>query len=149
MKSSLLLLLVFLLWGPAGRAQAIPGDEVPPLTFVALQQLYPEARQVKWKRTQGWYQASYTQNQTQHLVRFDANGDVQATGDNIPIEALPEPVRYTLTNHFPSRKFCQANKVVNTHTEVITYEIATCESYLSRTVTLTPNGQKAPRTHRW
>ncbi|OGX88870.1 hypothetical protein [Hymenobacter glacialis] len=149
MKSPLLLLLAFLLWGPAGRAQSIPPAQVPPLTFVALQQLYPQAREVKWKRSQGWYQASYSQNQTQHLVRFDANGDVQATGDDMPIEALPEPVRYTLTNHFPSRKFCQAYKVLNTHTGAITYEMATCESYFSRTVVLTPNGQKLPRTYRW
>ncbi len=148
MKSALPFLLAVILWGPAGHAQAIAEAQVPPLTFVALQTLFPEAREVKWKRTQGWYQASYAQNQTRHFVRFDAYGDVQATGEEVPVEGLPEPVRYTLTHHYPSRKFCQAYKVVNTHTEAITYEIATCEDYFSRTVVLNPNGQKVPHTHR-
>ena len=124
--------------------QAIAEAQVPPLAFVALQQRYPQARDVKWKRAQGWYQANYSQYQIHHLARFDINGDVQATGNNMALAALPMPVQHILTTHFPSRKTCQAYKIVNAHTGGITYEMATCESYVSRTITLTADGLKIP-----
>ena len=140
-----LLFFVALLGGPASHAQAIPADQVPPLAFVALQALYPQARNVKWKRAQGWYQASYSQSQTHRLVRFNPNGDVKATGTAVALNTLPLPVRRTLTSHYPSRKICQADQVTNTQTGNLTYELATCESFISSTIVLTANGLKAPR----
>jgi hypothetical protein len=144
---SMLLLVATLIPGPASYAQAIADAQVPPLAFAALQELYPQAQNVKWKRAKGWYQASYTQSQTHRLVRFDTNGDVQATGNDIALGALPLPVRRTLSQHFPSRKICQAAEITNAHTGGITYEMATCESFVSSTITLTPNGLKVPRIH--
>ena len=147
MKTPLLLFAVLLL-GPALRAQSIPDAQVPPLAFVALQQQYPQARNVKWKRAQGWYQASYTQSQVRRLVRFNPNGDVQATGTAVALDTLPLPVRRTLTNRYPSRKICQADQITNAQTRGITYELATCESFISNTIVLTANGLKVPRAHR-
>ncbi len=121
---------------------------MPQLAFVALQQLYPQARDVKWKRAQGWYQASYTQREVRQLVRFSPNGDVEATGTAIALEALPPAVRQTLATRYPSRKICQADLVTNARTEVITYEAATCESFISSTIVLTPDGVKVPRVRR-
>ncbi len=144
-----LLLLVALLWGPAAApAQAIADAQVPPLAFVALQMQYPQARNVHWKRAQGWYQASYLHNETHRLVRFDANGDVRATGYDLPPAALPLPVRRTLAQRFLNRKICQAAAITNAHTGETTYEMATCESYVSNTIVLTANGLKAPYARR-
>lgn len=142
---TLLLLLAALLLLPAAHAQAIPNDEVPPLAFAALQALYPQAQQVKWKRAQGWYQASYVQSQAYRLVRFNPNGDVESTGTTIALRTLPLPVRQTLTNHYPSRKICQAAEITNARTGGLTYEMATCESFISSTIILTANGLKVPR----
>ena len=139
-----LLLFAALLWGHVLHAQAISDAQVPPLAFVALQELYPQARNVKWKRAQGWYQASYTQSQVRRLVRFSPNGDVEATGTAVALGTLPLPVQRTLTNHYPSRKVCQASQITNTRTGSITYELATCESFISNTIILTANGMKAP-----
>ncbi|WP_210521186.1 hypothetical protein [Hymenobacter terricola] len=144
MKISLLLFAA-LLWGPASHAQAIPADQVPPLAFVALQELYPQARNVKWKKAQGWYQASYSQSQVRRLVRFNTNGDVEATGTAVALGTLPLPVRRTLTDHYPSRTICQADEITNTQTGSLTYEMATCESFISSTIVLTANGLKVPR----
>ncbi|MET4072844.1 hypothetical protein [Hymenobacter sp. UYCo722] len=138
------LLFVANSWGLASHAQAIPDAQVPPLAFLALQQQYPQARNVKWKRTQGWYQASYTQNQVRRLVRFSPEGDVEATGTAIALGTLPLPVRRTLTDHYPSRKICQADQITNARTGNLTYELATCESFISNTIVLTTNGMKAP-----
>lgn len=140
-----LLLFVFLWWALASHAQSIPTDQVPPLAFVTLQQLYPQAREVKWKRAQGWYQASYTQSNVRRLVRFSSNGDVEATGTAIALSALPPAVRQTLTTRFPNRKVCQADQVTNAHTKEITYEMGTCESFISNTIILTASGVKVPR----
>jgi len=140
-----LLLFVALLLGQASHAQAIAADQVPPLAFVALQELYPQARNVKWKKTRGWYQASYFQSQTRRLVRFSPNGDVEATGTAIALDTLPLPVRLTLTNHYPSRKICQADQITDAQTGGLTYELATCESFVSSTIVLTANGLKVPR----
>ncbi len=128
------------------HAQAIPDAQVPPLAHVALQQLYPQAREVKWKRTQGWYQASYTQGLARRLVRFNLNGDVEATGQDMTLSALPVPIRHTLTTYYPTRTICRAIKVTNARTGGLTYEMATCETAISRTITLTANGRKIPRT---
>jgi|GEM_PF-2075792 len=144
----LVLLAVSILLASTAMAQPISAEQVPPLAFVALQQHYPQAQNVRWKRAQGWYQASYSQNAAQRLVRFSDSGDVEATGENISLTALPLPVRNTLTKHYPTRKICQAARITNARTKAITYEVATCETFISRTIVLMPNGVKVPRTVR-
>ena len=141
MKPLLLLCALFLMAG-AGHAQLITSDLVPPLAFVALQQHYPLARKVQWKKTQGLYQARFTQSRAVQLVRFSADGDVEATGAPLALNALPASVRYTLVAHYPSRKVCQADKFVNARTQAITYETATCESNVSRTLVFNADGTK-------
>ncbi|MBF9239306.1 hypothetical protein I2I05_18080 [Hymenobacter sp. BT683] len=143
---TLLLLGVVLLLASSSRAQLISSDQVPPLAFVALQQQHPRATTVQWKKTQGLYQASFTQGPAQQLVRFTANGDVESTGVPLAVSALPASVLQTLAVHYPSRKVCQAAKFVNAHTQAITYEAATCESSLSRTLVFTADGRKVRRT---
>ncbi|SFP88910.1 hypothetical protein [Hymenobacter arizonensis] len=145
---SLLVLAAALGPGLAAQAQVMPSAHVPPLPFMALQQRYPLARNVKWKRTQGWYQASYTQNQAHLLVRFDRNGAVQATGYDVASDALPLPVQRALAERFADRKICQAAAITNAYTQVLTYEMATCESHISYTIILTPSGARVPRVRR-
>lgn len=132
----------------AGRsdAQLITPALVPPLAFAALQQHYPLARQVQWKKTQGLYQASFTQSQAVQLVRFSDGGNVEASGSPLALSALPASVRHTLSAHYPSRKVCQAAKFVNARTDAITYETATCESNISRTLVFTADGRKMRRS---
>ena len=127
------------------HAQLITSDLVPPLAFVALQRHYPLARKVQWKRTQGLYQASFTQSQAVQLVRFSPDGDVEATGAPLSLNALPASVRHTLVAHYPSRKVCRADKFVNARTRAITYETATCESNVSRTLVFNADGTKLRR----
>ena len=142
------LLLLGAALGLAGssHAQLIGPDQVPPLAFMALHQHYPLATRVQWKKTQGLYQASFNQDRDQQFIRFSDNGDVQATGAPLAVSALPASVLHTLTAHYPSRKVCQAAKFVNARTEAITYEAATCESNVSRTLVFTADGRKVPRT---
>ncbi|OGX86764.1 hypothetical protein BEN47_12315 [Hymenobacter lapidarius] len=147
MKTLFLLGAALLLAG-SSQAQLITPDQVSPLAFVALQQHYPHATKVQWKKTQGLYQASFTQGPAQQSVRFTENGDVEATGAPLTIGALPASVRHTLAAHYPSRKVCQAAKYVNARTEAITYEAATCESNVSRTLVFTADGRKQHRAGR-
>ncbi|MDQ2770702.1 MAG: hypothetical protein M3Y54_09395 [Bacteroidota bacterium] len=144
MKTSILLSAALLL-AVSSHAQLISPDQVPPLAFVALQQHYPRATRVQWKKTQGLYQVSFNQGTGQQFVRFTDDGDVEATGTPIALSALPASVRQTLTAHYPSRKVCQADRFVNTRTAAITYETATCESNLSRTLVFTADGLKQRR----
>jgi hypothetical protein len=141
----LLVLVAALVPHQALHAQTIAEENVPPLAFGAMLQLYPQARQVKWKVFQDWYQASYTQDQTHRLVRFNSNGDVEATGQDMAPSALSLPIKHTLTTYYPTRTICRAIEVTNTQTGGLTYEMATCETALSRTITLTANGRKIPR----
>ena len=115
---------------------------------MALQELCPQARNVKWKKIQGWYQASYSQSRFRRLVRVNPNGNVEATGTAVALGTLPLPVRRTLTNHYPSRKICQADQITTTQTGNITYELAICGSITSSTIVLTANDLKAPRVRR-
>jgi hypothetical protein len=139
------LLWVALVPGPAAHAQAMAEESVPPLAFGAMFQQYPQARQVTWRRVADWYQASYTQRQTHRLVRFNSNGDVEATGQELALSALSAPIQHTLTTYYPTRTFCRAMEVTDARTGGLTYEIATCETAISRTITLTADGRKIPR----
>ncbi|TPG57993.1 chemotaxis protein CheB [Hymenobacter nivis] len=144
--AKLLLLLLWLALVPGlARAQAIAVETVPPLAFGAMFRQYPQARQITWRRFQAWYQASYTQGSNRRLVRFSSNGDVEATGQDIALSALSLPIQHTLTTYYPTRTFCRAIEVTNARTGALTYEMATCETALSRTITLTANGRKIPR----
>ena len=139
------LLGVALLAGPTAHAQAMAAADVPPLAFGAMFQQYPQAGQITWRRFHDWYQASYTQSQAHRLVRFNSNGDVEATGQDMALGALSLPIQHTLTTYYPTRTFCRAIEVTNARTGGLTYEMATCETALSRTITLTANGRKTPR----
>jgi hypothetical protein len=98
----LLLLAATLGPGSAARAQALAEAQVPPLPYVAMQQQYPLARQVTWRRFQSWYQASYAQGSARRLVRFNLNGDVEATGQDLALSALSAPIQYTLSKYYPT-----------------------------------------------
>jgi hypothetical protein len=141
----LCLLGAALLSGPAARAQAMAVEDVPPLAYGAMFQQYPQARQVAWRRFGGWYQASYTQGPARRLVRFSSNGDVEATGQDMALGALSRPIRHVLATYYSTRTFCRAIEVTNARTGGLTYEMATCETAFSRTITLTANGRKIPR----
>ncbi|AMR29442.1 hypothetical protein A0257_21655 [Hymenobacter psoromatis] len=127
------------------HAQALAVEKVPPLAYGAMFQHYPQAQQVSWRRFQDWYQASYTLGQTRRLVRFSSNGDVEATGQDMALSALSLPIKHTLTTYYPTRIFCRAIEVTNVRTGDLTYEMATCETALSRTITLLADGRKVPR----
>jgi hypothetical protein len=141
----LLLLLATLAPAHGLQAQTIAEENVPPLAFGAMLQLYPQARQVKWRRVQEWYQASYTQRQTYRLVRFTTTGEVAATGQDMALSALSLPIKRTLVMYYPTRTICRAVEIMNTQTGGLTYEMATCETASSRTITLTADGRKLPR----
>ena len=145
MKTFFLLAAALLLAG-GSHAQLISPDLVPPLAFAALQQHYPSATKAQWKKTQGLYQVSFGQGPAQQFVRFTTNGDVEATGAPLAVSALPATVRHTLAAHYPTRQVCQAARFVNARTEAVTYEAATCESNVSRTLVFTPDGLKVRRT---
>jgi hypothetical protein len=123
----------------------MPAEEVPPLAYGAMFQQYPQAQKVSWRRFQGWYQASYNIGPARRLVRFSRNGDVEATGQDMALGALSGPIQHTLATYYPTRTFCRAIEVTNARTGGLTYEIATCETAFSRTITLTANGRKTPR----
>ncbi len=131
--------------GQVVHAQAMAVEKVPPLAFGAMFRQYPQARQVTWRRFQDWYQASYTLGQTRRLVRFTSNGDVEATGQDMALSALSLPIKHTLSTYYPTRTFCRAIEVTDARTGALTYEVATCETALSRTITLTADGRKVPR----
>jgi hypothetical protein len=124
----LLLLLATLVPPQALQAQTIAEENVPPLAFGAMLQLYPQARQVKWRRVQEWYQASYTQRQTYRLVRFTTAGEVAATGQDMALSTLSLPIKRTLATYYPTRTICRAVEITNAQTGGLTYEMATCET---------------------
>jgi hypothetical protein len=82
-------------------------------------QLYPLARQVKWRRVQEWYQASYTQRQTYRLVRFTTAGEVAATGQDMALSALSLPIKCTPATYYPTRTICRAVEITNTQTRAL------------------------------
>jgi len=70
---------------------------------------------------------------------------VEATGQDMALGARALPIKHTLTACYPARTFGRAIEVTNARTGCLTYEMATCETAFSRTVTLTANDRKIPR----
>ena len=89
--------LVFLLAAVASvslaNAQKLSEKAVPEAVQSALQKNNPNAKEVKWEKEKGNYEAGFEVSKTDHSVLIDASGSIIETEVEISIDALPKNAR--------------------------------------------------------
>jgi hypothetical protein len=70
-------------------AQKISDKEVPAAVKSALQKKYPNAKDLKWEKEKGNYEAEFEVTKTDYSLLMDASGNVLETEVEIKTEQLP------------------------------------------------------------
>ncbi|HEX2846944.1 MAG TPA: PepSY-like domain-containing protein [Chitinophagaceae bacterium] len=103
------------------NAQKIQEKDVPAAVRTGLQKQFSNARNVKWEKEKGNYEAGFKVKQTDYSVLLGASGNIMETEAPIASDALPAPVKEYVSKHYPGKKIKEAAKITDAK-GVITYE---------------------------
>lgn len=121
MKKYLLLALAVVLTG-AAQAQELTAKQVPVAVTAAFQKAHPAAKQVKWEKEDGNYEAEFKQGVEELSVVLTAAGQLLETETEIRVAQLPAAVRGKLTSAYAGYQVTEAAKIVTAATGATTYE---------------------------
>lgn len=93
----------------------------PAAVKAAITKLYPTAKNVKFEKEDGDYEAGFKHNGKSMSVVLDANGTVKETETEITISELPPAVRNYVAKQMPGKKIKEAAEIVDAK-GVKTYE---------------------------
>ncbi len=117
--------LVFLLAAVASvsfaSAQKVQEKDVPTSVKVGLQKKFPNAKNVKWEKEKGNYEAGFKATKTDYSVLLTASGNIVETEVNIAIHALPASVKTYVAKNYPGKKIKEAAKITDAK-GTVTYE---------------------------
>ena len=97
-------------------------EQVPAAAVAAFKAAHPAAREVKWEKEAGNYEASFQQEQGETSLVFLPTGQLLETETEIPVGQLPEAVRAKLARQYGGYKVTEAAKIVAAATGAATYE---------------------------
>ncbi|MCZ2357619.1 MAG: PepSY-like domain-containing protein [Bacteroidia bacterium] len=120
MKKTVILLSVMFTVLSA-NAQKISDKEVPAVVKSALQKNYPNAKELKWEKEKGNYEAEFEVNETDYSLLIDASGNILETEIEIKVDALPAKVKDYITKNYAGQKIKEATKITSSK-GVVTYE---------------------------
>lgn len=102
-------------------AQKLSDKDLPQSVKSAFQKAYPAAKEVKWEKEGGNYEASFDYNKTDYSVLYDANGNLIETEVEIELDQLPKSVAEYVATHYKNQKIKEAAKITDAK-GLITYE---------------------------
>jgi hypothetical protein len=88
-------------------------DDTPAAVKAAIARLYPTARNVKFEKENGDYEAGFKHNGKSMSVVLDVKGTVKETETEIPVSALPAAVRDYVAKQMPGKKIKEAAEIVD------------------------------------
>ncbi|MEZ0612434.1 PepSY-like domain-containing protein [Fibrella sp. WM1] len=88
-------------------------DETPAAVKATIARLYPTAKNVKFEKEDGDYEAGFKHNGKSMSVVLDAKGTVKETETEIPVNALPAAVRDYVAKQMPGKKIKEAAEIVD------------------------------------
>lgn len=109
MKKSLFVYALALL----ASVSAAVAETPPAAVKAAVMKLYPTAKNVKYDKEDGDYEASFMQNGKNMSVVLDAKGTVKETETTIDVAALPASVRDYVAKHHAGKKIKEAAEIVD------------------------------------
>lgn len=88
-------------------------DNTPAAVKAAIARLYPAAKNVKFEKENGDYEAGFKHNGKSMSVVLDAKGNVKETETVIAISELPTAVRDYVAKQMPGKKIKEAAEIVD------------------------------------
>ena len=102
------------------NAQRIKESEVPQAVRTSFTKAYPRAKEVKWDKEDGAFEASFDQNKTDMSVLLDEKGMVKEVETHIEKTELPKAIQETIAKEFPGYKINETAKILTKG--ITTYE---------------------------
>lgn len=106
------------------NAQKVSDKEVPTTVKNTLQKNYPNAKELKWEKEKGNYEAEFEVNETDYSVLIDVSGNIIETEVEIKIDELPANAKAYISKNYAEQKIKEAAKITDSK-GVVTYEAET------------------------
>jgi hypothetical protein len=103
------------------NAQKIKEADIPAAVKTEFKSLYADAKEVKWEKEKGNYEANFTKDKTEMSVTIDASGKLLETETTIASSALPKAATDYLAKNLPGKKIKEASMIKDASGKV-TYE---------------------------
>lgn len=120
-KSAILLAAMFA--ATFANAQKNSDKDVPAIVKATLQKNYPDAKEIKWEKEKGNYEAEFEVEETDYSLLIDASGNVLETEVEIKSDALPVKAKEYVSKNYPGQKIKEAAKITDSR-GLVTYEAA-------------------------
>lgn len=102
-------------------AQKTQDKNVPAAVKSSFQKQYPDAKEVKWEKENGNYEAEFEQTETDYSVLLDASGNILETEIEISSDALPAKAKEYISKNYAGQKIKEAAKIIDAK-GTVTYE---------------------------
>jgi hypothetical protein len=106
MKKTIAALLCFA--SLAAGAQKMVASKVPAAVKASFTKSFPTAKDTKWEKEDGDYEAAFTQNGQKMSASFDASGAWKETEKTIALASLPAAATKYLQQHYKGQKVKEA-----------------------------------------
>ena len=102
-------------------AQKTQDKNVPAIVKTSFLKQYPDAKEVKWEKENGNYEAEFELNETDYSVLLDASGNIIETEIEISVDALPANAKEYVSKNHQGQKIKEAAKITDAK-GTVTYE---------------------------
>lgn len=93
-------------------AQKTKEQNVPQVIKKALNEKFPNAKNVKWDKEENNFEASFKNNNIDNSILFNANGKIIETEIAIEVNQLPKNALQYLNDNFKNQKVKEAAKII-------------------------------------
>lgn len=111
MKKSVMTLALIML-SLVSFAQKTKEQNVPQVIKKALNEKFPNAKNVKWDKEENNFEASFKNNNIDNSILFNANGKIIETEIAIEVNQLPKKALQYLNDNFKNQKVKEAAKII-------------------------------------
>ena len=102
-------------------AQKTQDKNVPVAVKTSFLKQYPDAKEVKWEKENGNYEAEFEVGETDYSVLIDASGNIIETEIEISVDALPANAKEYVSKNHAGQKIKEAAKITDAK-GTVTYE---------------------------
>ena len=121
--------VIMVVWLSSASAQKQANKNVPANVSAAFAKLYPNVKDAKWHKEEGYYEAKFMEDGKEMAVHLDRTGELLQREYYIKATELPQNVQNYLNEHYPKANYSEASKMVNPK-GVIHYEVEVKEKEL-------------------
>lgn len=104
-----------------GHAQKIQEKDVPAEVKSSFAKHFAAAKETKWEKEKGNYEAEFDLNKTEQSALFDAKGTLLETEVEIELSQLPAGVLEYVKAHYANQSVKEAEKMTDSN-GTVTYE---------------------------